>query len=288
MAYNLFQMLYFDTNCFRGTSDDRCWEFRRLADANNVLCFCPPRILIEISSHINNAEKDKFLNYQSYLRRTKILCSDYILPDYQQALATHLKTGIKFSDFSTDWNLYRDIIISSKNYADSLRQWRVYKNGGYYDLERTEDGIKEWRDRYESFWVEMFHRVRARGDVSKYLDTLEFKQLFLDTTIKSVGAEPIGEVSSSQIDEILEPIEAYFSAKKWIIREWFREQYSVKKHKNDFHDLTNLIYLRNERLFFITNETKLLKKIDESCKQRNRILTFAKAMERLQRAKISQ
>ncbi len=282
MANNPLQMLYFDTNIFRGTSDDNCKQLRRLADANNTLCFYPPRVLIEILSHINSTEKDDFPTYQSYLRRLKILCSDNILPDYHQALAIHLKTGRKFEKGSDDLKELRNIIISSQSYEDSLREESVWIDGKQYSVERLEDGLKEFRERYENAWVKMFNDVTERGDASRDLASLEFKQLFLDAVTKTAGAHPICKLSLSQIDEFLEPIEAYFSAKKWITRQWIFGQYSLKKIKNDFHDLRYLIYLGNEKLFFITNDKKIRGKIDKSCKQRERILTFEEAMERLQ------
>ena len=83
-------------------------------------------------------------------------------------------------------------------------------------------------------------------------------------------------------NERLKPIDAHFSALMKIFENSLKGEYSPKNLKNDYNDLKLLLYLGRKDHFFITNDKSLREKVDDSCWQKKRILTFDEAIEKLQ------
>ena len=97
------------------------------------------------------------------------------------------------------------------------------------------------------------------------------------------GGKYVNELSASWVNEQLKPIEACFNALMKIFENSLKGEYGRKKLKNDWNDLVLLRYLGLEDHFFITDDKNLRDKVDDSCWQKKRILTFDEAIEKLQK-----
>jgi len=294
---------YFDTNIFRDSriNDAKWHDFQCLTDKHNIHCAYPPRIFVEALSNICSNKKDIFPHWQRHLRRLREVCSDYVLPLFQEVLAQFFKVERKVDEnlpTGDDWNKLRDIIIDANSYEDYQKEKAVNikavtLKGKLCDVKLFENNIRDWRNYYEKLWINHVENISQKmkdliasgvGDVKRILDGPEFKQAFLDAKISFATGYKVPLISNSspdKVDELLKPLEAYFSAYKWIIHHRVVGQYSDKNLKNDYNDLELLVYLGYEGFVFITNEKKIRNKIDTSCKQRERILTFDEAMEKL-------
>ena len=285
-------ILYFDTNIFKGVDDGKCSKLQELAATKNVKCCSPPRVFIELCSHINSKEKNKFRHYQTLFRRQKKICSSCILPYRQTILADYF--GLNRPLLHTtppleDWIESRDQIIDSKGYDELCR--RLIRA---VDLESGQElSFKNlWHDfraTYEKKWVDLIcsgvNELKSKipngatnREIREALHSLESKRLFLNDIIKEVGGECPNELSPSQVDELLKPMEANFSFLMKIFEVCITGPYGRDKLKNDYNDLELLLYLGPKDHFFITNDKTLRNKVDDSCEQKKRILTFDEAV----------
>ena len=288
--------LYFDANIFRSVNDDECSELQELAATKNVKCCCPPRVFIELCSHINSDEKDKFKHYQTFFRRQKKICSSCILPYRQTILADYFGLNRPLLHTTTpleDWIESCDQIIDSNGYDELDR--RLIRA---VDLESGQElSLNHWYDfraTYEKMWVNLIcsgvneakNKIpndATSREIREALYSLESKRLFLNEMIKEVGGECPNELSPSQVDELLKPMEANFSFLMKIFEVCITGPYGRDKLKNDYNDLELLLYLGLKDHFFITNDKTLRNKVDDSCEQKKRILTFDEAVCELQR-----
>ena len=278
--------LYFDANIFIGINPKKCNQLQELAAAKNVKCSCPPRVLMELLSHISSDEKDKFKCYQNVFRKQKEICSNCILPYSEDVLADYfgLDRPLRKVTPLEDFIEARDQIIDSRGYDELLQ-----KILGAKDLVSGQDVPVEnlwhdFRENYERAWVNIVFswvdNIVSSGR-AKALYSLGFKRGFLNEMIQIAGGECANELSSSQVDELIKPIEAHFSAFMTILEGNIKQKYSSDNLKNYWNDLELLLYLGRKDHFFITNDKNLRKKVDDSCWQKKRILTFDEAIEKL-------
>ena len=241
---------------------------------------------MELLSHINNDEKADFKRYQAAFRRQRKICSNCILPYSEDVLADYfgLDRPLRKVTPLEDFIEARDQIIDSRGYDELLQ-----KILGAKDLVSGQDVPVEnlwhdFRENYERAWVNIVFswvdNIVSSGR-AKALYSLEFKRGFLNEMIQIAGGECANELSSSQVDELIKPIEAHFSAFIKILEDSIKGQYSRKRLKNDWNDLELLLYLGLKNHFFITDDKNLRKKVDDSCLQKKRILTFDEAIEKL-------
>ena len=281
---------YFDANIFRSINDDKCNELRQLATSKKVKCTCPPRVMMELLSHINSDEKADFKRYQAAFRRQRKICSNCILPYSEDVLADYfgLDRPLRKVTPLEDFIEARDQIIDSKGYDElSQKILRVEEMVSGQEMP-FENYWRDFRKKYESAWVDIIlswaNDVISSGDdekTIKELYTLESKWSFLNMMIQIAGGKCANELSPSRVDELIKPIEAHFSAFMTVLEGNIKRQYSPKRLKNDWNDLVLLRYLGLEDHFFITDDKNLRDKVDDSCDQKKRILTFDEAIEKL-------
>ena len=293
--------LYFDANIFIGINHQKCKKLQELTAAKNVKCYCPPRVLMELLSHINSNEKDKFKYYQTVFRKQKEICSFCILPYPQHILADYFglnRQDLKPSPFG-DFIQTRGHILNSKGYDEFLEKMPPAQDtsGKLIPFEKL---WHDFRENYERVWVDIIcswvNDVISSGlesgipnaptdkdnkEIREAQYSLESKRRFMNEMIQFAGGKCPNELSPSRVDELLKPIDAHFSAFMKILEGCIKRQYSRTKLKNDYNDLELLLYLGRKDHFFITNDKSLREKVDDSCWQKKRILTFDEAIEKL-------
>ena len=297
--------LYFDANIFIGINPQKCNQLRQLTAAKKVKCSCPPRVLMEIFSHINSDEKGDFKHYQAALRKQKKICSDRILPYREHILANYFGLDRPPDKMAPLENLIqaRDCIINSKGYDELLQKTLPFQNLVSGEQVPFENHWRDFRENYESAWVDRIYSaveavynlissdvakgapnaLAGKGDeeIRKALNHLKFKRDFLNMMTQIAGGKCPNELSASRVDELIKPVEAHFSAYMKVLAGSLKRQHSRDKLKNDYNDLELLQYLGLKDHFFITNDKNLRKKVDDSCDQKKRILTFDEAIEKL-------
>jgi hypothetical protein len=282
--------LYFDANIFIGINPQKCNQLRQLTAAKKVKCSCPPRVLIELLSHINSDEKADFKRYQAAFRRQRKICSNCILPYSEDVLADYfgLDRPLRKVTPLEDFIEARDQIIDSKGYDElSQKILRVEEMVSGQEMP-FENLWHDFRENYERKWVDIIlswaNDVISSGDdekTIKELYTLESKWSFLNMMRQIAGGKYVNELSASWVNEQLKPIEACFNALMKIFENSLKGEYGRTKLKNDWNDLVLLRYLGLEDHFFITDDKNLRDKVDDSCDQKKRILTFDEAIEKL-------
>ena len=294
--------LYFDANIFRSVNDDKCNQLQELAAAKKVKCTCPPRVMMELLSHINNDEKADFKRYQAAFRRQRKICSNCILPYSEDVLADYfgLDRPLRKVTPLEDFIEARDQIIDSKGYDElSQKILRVEEMVSGQEMP-FENLWHDFRENYERKWVDLIFSAvddlissgMAKGipnapteknseEIREALHSLESKRGFLNMMIQMAGGKCANELSASRVNELLKPVEAHFSALMKILEDSIIRQYGKKRLKNDWNDLELLLYLGLEDHFFITDDKNLRDKVDDSCDQKKRILTFDEAIEKL-------
>ena len=294
--------LYFDTNIFRSLNDDECNELQQLTAAKNIKCICPPRVLMELLSHINSDEKDRFKYYQTAFRKQKAICSFCILPHHQHVLVDYFGLSKPLDELIPlgDFIQTRGHILNSEGYDEFLEKMRPVQDTVSGKLMPYENFWHYFLENYETVWVDTVASLvdnlissglesgipKAPTDkdneaIRKVLYSLESKRGFLNMMIQVAGGKCPNELSASRVDELLKPIEACFSAFMKILEGNIKKQYGPKRLKNDWNDLELLEYLGLKNHFFITNDKKLREKVDDSYEQKKRILTFDDAIEKL-------
>ena len=145
--------LYFDANIFIGINPKKCNQLQELAAAKNVKCCCPPRVLIELLSHINSNETDGFKRYQAAFRRQKKICSFGILPYSQHVLADYFGLNRQFETNPLGtFIITRGYIIDSEGYDEFLQKIPPFTVSGQ---ERPfENYWRDFRENYERAWVD--------------------------------------------------------------------------------------------------------------------------------------
>ena len=293
---------YFDTNIFIGINPKKCNQLQELAAAKKVKCCCPPRVLMELLSHISSDEKDKFKCYQNVFRKQKEICSVYILPHHQHVLANYFGLNKPSDEMIPlgDFIQTRGHIINSKGYDEFLRKMPQFQDFVSEQKMPFENYWRDFRKKYESAWVDLISSsvadlissIMASGipkaptdkdseEIREALYSLESKRRFLNMMIQIAGGKCANELSPSRVDELIKPIEAHFSVFMTVLEGNIKRQYSPKRLKNDYNDLELLLYLGLKDHFFITDDKNLRKKVDDSCLQKKRILTFDEAIEKL-------
>ena len=293
--------LYFDANIFRSINDDKCNQLQELTTTKNVKCCCPPRVLIELLSHINSDEKADFKRYQAAFRRQRKICSFCILPYREHVLADYfgLNRQFEMSPFG-DFIRTRGYIIDSQGYDEFLEKMPPVQDLISGQFGTFENHWRDFREKYENRWVDLICSAvddlissgMAKGipnapteknseEIREALHSLESKRGFLNMMIQMAGGKCPNELSPRRVDERLKPIEAHFSALMKILEDSIIRQYGKKRLENDWNDLELLLYLGLENHFFITEDKKLREKVDDTCEQKKRILTFDEAIEKL-------
>ena len=269
--------LYFDANIFIGINPKECNQLQELAAAENVKYSCPPRVWIELLSNINNDKKDEFEKYQAAFRKQKEICSAYILRHPQHVLANYfglskpLDELIPYGDFLQ----IRSHILNSEGYDEFLEKilenTRGVQNTVSGKLTPFENHFRDFRENYEKVWADV---------VSSWDDIFDPRR-FLNTMIEIAGHNGPNELPANRVAELLKPIEAHFSAFRRVIEDNKKAPYNREELKNYWNDLELLLYLGLENHFFITCDKKLREKVDDTCEQKKRILTFNEAIEKL-------
>ena len=230
--------------------------------------------------------KDKFKCYQNVFRKQKEICSVYILPHHQHVLANYFGLNKPSDEMIPlgDFIQTRGHIINSKGYDEFLRKMPQFQDFVSEQKMPFENYWRDFRKKYESAWVDIVFswvdNIVSSGR-AKALYSLGFKRGFLNEMIQIAGGECANELSSSQVDELIKPIEAHFSAFMTILKGNIKQKYSSDNLKNYWNDLELLLYLGLKDHFFITDDKNLRKKVDDSCLQKKRILTFDEAIEKL-------
>ena len=238
--------LYFDTNIFEGVNDNKCSKLQELAATKNVKCCCPPRVFIELCSHINSKEKNKFKRYRAALRRQKKICLTCILPYRQTILADYFGLNRPLLHTTTpleNWIESRDQIIDSKGYDELCR--RLIRA---VDLESGQElSLNHWhdfRESYERVWVDIIcswvndvissalesgipnaPTDKDNKEIREAQYSLESKRRFMNEMIQFAGGKCPNELSPSRVDELLKPIDAHFSAFMKILEGCIKKQY---------------------------------------------------------------
>lgn len=293
--------LYFDANIFLSVNDDECSELQELAATKNVKCCCPPRVLIELLSHINSDEKDKFKRYQAAFRRQEKICSFCILPHHQHVLSDYFGLSKPLDEMIPLGNFIqtRGHILNSKEYDEFLKKMPPFIVSG--QEVPFENYWRDFLENYENAWVDLISSAvddlissglesgipnaptdKDNKEIREALYGLESKWAFLNIMIQVAGGKCPDELSARRVAELLKPIEACFSAFMKILEGCIKRQYSRKRLKNDWNDLELLEYLGLKDHFFITDDKSLREKVDDSCWQKKRILTFDEAIKKLQ------
>ena len=201
--------LYFDANIFIGINHQKCKKLQELTAAKNVKCYCPPRVLMELLSHINSDEKDKFKRYQAAFRKQKETCSDRLLPYSEDLLADYfgLNRPLRKVTPLGDFIEARDQIIDSKGYDELCRKiLRVEDLASGQELP-FENHWHDFRENYERVWVDMIcswaNDVISSGDDAKTIKelySLESKWFFLNMMIQMAGGKCPNELSPSRVE----------------------------------------------------------------------------------------
>ena len=294
--------LYFDANIFIGINPQKCNQLQQFTAAKNVKCSCPPRVWMELLSHINSDEKDKFKCHQNVFRKQEEICSVYILPHHQHVLANYFGLSKPLDELIPlgDFIQTRGHILNSKGYDEFLEKMPPVQDTVSGKLMPFENHWRDFLENYESKWVDLIFSAvddlissgMAKGipnapteknseEIREALHSLESKRGFLNMMIQMAGGKCANELSASRVNELLKQVEAHFSALMKILEDSIIRQYGKKRLKNDWNDLELLLYLGLKDHFFITNDKKLRKKVDDSCWQKKRILTFDEAIEKL-------
>ena len=167
----------------------------------------------------------------------------------------------------------RGYIIDSKGYDEFLGEMPPVGDFVSGQLGPFENHWRDFREKYENRWVDIVYSW-AHEEI---LDS----RTFLNTMVQIAGGKCANELPASRVAELLKPIEAHFSAFMRVLEENKKQKYSRDNLKNYWNDLELLLYLGLENHFFITDDKKLREKVDDSCEQKKRILTFDEAIEKL-------
>ena len=201
---------YFDANIFRSVNDDKCNQLQKLAAAKMVKCCCPPRVMMELLSHINSDEKKDFKRYQAAFRRQRKICSNCILPYSEDVLADYfgLDRPLRKVTPLEDFIEARDQIIDSKGYDElSQKILRVEEMVSGQEMP-FENYWRDFRKKYESAWVDLISSsvadlissIMASGipkaptdkdseEIREALYSLESKRGFLNMMIQIAGGK---------------------------------------------------------------------------------------------------
>lgn len=304
-------MYYFDTNFFYYAHDDK-----------SVLALIKSKFstedfkinlinILELLSHINLSEKEKFARYRDILGFAHDVTNG-MLPYPETAIASVLgvtRDNQASIDLDMKWlDLVVKHVCQSPDFDALMTKKIVSIESKSFELEYKEDGASKIREKIEDDYISnmdhyvtaqinpLYQRSLAKGKTPKVRskETREKICAFLETethnfnlllcTYVRASHDVISalEILKSDMAKVyLDKFSAYFEAYTSIIRKHVCDGYSFIKNKNDCNDIHLLAYLALfEDAVFVTSDKRLSNKVSLS-PQCSRIITYEEFVARM-------
>ena len=294
---------YFDTNIFRSVAEGELGEdqIRRFLSALQSTddCQVSPITIVELASHLNDLEKDKYPKYQAAFAAIELICKGRILPGPDSFLVKHLFSIESHEDVS-NWDYFIRRILESKSLLElDSKVVEADLDGTRYLKKLSTEVLVNFREDYENnFLNDMVQHViphsnpgysmtktgvrdePLRKKLLSLVDSKVFKRQFLEGLMIRVQRLSLSsiELSDDDVEKKIEGIGAFFTAYRTILRRIISTGYNYIEKKNDYADIHFLVYLMNPNFVFITHDQRLKNLVDDKCEQKGRIKSFEEAL----------
>lgn len=290
----------FDTNIFldiqRGTiSENEVNEAKRyLEKIHAVACFSPLS-LIELGSHFRFEEKIKFDFYHGAFKAIIKLC-DIALTDHEAFMSKEVFNYQLHESLRPDETMdFCKLIADATSYDDLIKPKIKSWNGTRSEIKFDAEFLFCLRTNYEKQYLDDmnnhvipvlvpdFAEKKAAGSfkdrellkkTQKYIDSYEFEKMIYESQATRFGISLPNPKDIAYHQAAMEKIKAFSFAYKAVLKKIVESGYNFENNKNDYNDINFLSYLTDKEIMFVTNDQKMILKIDNSCHQLKRIKIF--------------
>lgn len=292
--------ILFDTNIFRDVQRGviNTKEIKNRLKSLNATSYCSPISLIELGSHICDHEKENFQNYQKAFKAILEICGT-ALPDPDNFIRKYLfhndscagldpNETIRICQLIADAKSY-DILMKGQNVLwYGIPSIVAYKGHQAYDFRNNyeKNYINDMLNHVVLNLIPDYFEKKITGNLPKiddsdfrkkvlnYIDSKGFSDLIYNGIALRAGVFLLKESNTIWDQNVIEKLQAFTNAYKWIIKKIVEAGYNVEKKKNDFNDINFLLYLADPDLIFITCDNGICQKVG-SYMQSGRIKTFS-------------
>ena len=263
-----------DTNIIRTCAMDL--TFKEKIIKYNYLFYSPISV-VEIASHINYNEKDRFHEFKNYLDEIlKLKVSELPDPD------AHIKHVILFNGKAPYPTQYTDIVksITKARDFDSLDKGYIARvNGVVSKIKVKTSYINDLRNKYETDFIkDVLNHIQGRNSVKvtfkgmtrankiklfKFLDSEEFSILLYITLCRRCGVFLLGDKSVANDNVAINKLQPFIKGYANYIK-MSVSGLNPQKRKNLYNDLMFLLYLINDEVSLITKDGDQLNLLKDS------------------------
>lgn len=291
----------FDTNVFRDIQSEAITRSQvlqakaRMRKEHSVGCVAPV-VLMELGSHIVEAERQYFAEIRDAFRAIRSLCNQGVL------IPEEVIRTVVFGDLSPSEELTPQatfdlcLMVASAEYYEDVHRPRVVAWDGGVDVRAwNKEYMAQHRHKVEQLFIDMVNgwvgmaipdhvQRRKRGEVVAMKPGEDRDSIIAfykspqhyEVLTRSQAVRVKANICDNSHEFYLlaaSKMSAYLEAITYIMRESLISGYNIVKHKNDLSDIHLLAYLADPEVVLVTSDSKIKKKLPAICSQTDRIVS---------------